>query len=114
METTYSRYAIIAWPAAKAVEKALDWINTEAAIEILRSQKPSDVDALRGLMNAVQQELEKKKKKWKWYSTRVPQPAAKLRPLSTEFCPGLCQLLVEARDMGLKLFFSKIFTKMFF
>ncbi|KAG2904253.1 hypothetical protein PC129_g18230 [Phytophthora cactorum] len=111
MDTTYSRYAIIAWPAAKAVEKALDCINTEAAIEILRSQKPSDADALRGLMNAVQPELEKKKKKWKWYSTRVFLPAAKLRTLSTEFCPGLCQLLVEARDVGLvKLFFSKIFT----
>lgn len=97
METTYSRYAVIAWPGEKAVEKTLECINSQAAIHILHSQKSGGVEALRRLMEALQSELK-----------------AKIGPqlIAPELCQELCQLLVEARDVGLvQLFISEIFTK---
>ncbi|ETI35827.1 hypothetical protein F441_17778 [Phytophthora nicotianae CJ01A1] len=46
MDTTYSQYAVIAWPAAKAVEKAFEHINTEAAIKVLHDKKRRDAESI--------------------------------------------------------------------
>ncbi|KAE8990543.1 hypothetical protein PR002_g21123 [Phytophthora rubi] len=100
MNTKYSRYAIVAWPAAHGVENALKFINAEAAIGALENQKPVNAAALGEFMNKIVPKLEKER--------------GKSRPISTEFCCVLCELLVDAGDAALvNLFFNKCFSMLF-
>ncbi|EGZ25970.1 hypothetical protein PHYSODRAFT_487458 [Phytophthora sojae] len=78
--TTYSRYAVVAWPAAQGVENAFKYINVNAAVGALQAQRPVDAVLLRRFMEVT---------------------------VSVGFCCSLCELLVDAGDPALvHLFFS--------
>ncbi|OWZ05143.1 hypothetical protein PHMEG_00022822 [Phytophthora megakarya] len=51
--TTYARYALVAWPVSNGVENTLKFINASAAIDILQAQKHVPPEALRSFINAV-------------------------------------------------------------
>lgn len=97
--TMYYRYAVVAWPAAQDVRNALQFINTEAAVNALKTQKPIDAGALGEIMSKIQAKLEKKKYRPK--------------PISTEFCQAICEVLVTAGDVAVvSKFFRKSFNKL--
>lgn len=100
--TTYSRFAIVAWPAVQAVENALKFINVDAATGALQSQKPVNAAALRTFMEAVSAKLAEPNSKRSWRQTNT---------VSVGLCRGLCELLVDAGDASLaNTFFVKFFS----
>ncbi|KAL4177240.1 hypothetical protein KRP22_002174 [Phytophthora ramorum] len=94
--TTYSTYAIVAWPAAHHAQKAAEVMSVEHAVEALLEQKPVNAAALRTCLNIASTKLGSGKKSW-----RGDDKA------SVRFCRSFCELLVDAGDSALaKLFFS--------
>ncbi|EGZ25982.1 hypothetical protein PHYSODRAFT_487033, partial [Phytophthora sojae] len=97
--TTYSRYAVVAWPAAQGVENAFKYINVNAAVGALQAQRPVDAVLLRRFMEVVSAKLAAPREgvnSWDHPKT-----------VSVGFCCSLCELLVDAGDPALvHLFFS--------
>lgn len=59
-DTTYSRYAIVAWPAVHGVENAFKFINVNAAAEALECQRPVDAATVLEFMDDVKAKLAQK------------------------------------------------------
>ncbi|OWZ15289.1 hypothetical protein PHMEG_00011107 [Phytophthora megakarya] len=100
--TTYSRYAVVAWPASRGVELACEFINVNAGMEALRYQRPVNSATLRRFMDTVITKLAEEEKAYSWRRTN---------DISICFCRTLCELLVEARDLTLVLLFFKNILK---
>ncbi|KAE8895242.1 hypothetical protein PF005_g24624 [Phytophthora fragariae] len=96
--TTYSRDAVVAWPAAQGVKNAFKYINVNAAVGALQAQRPVDADSLRRFMEVVCVKL-----------SETPQdsnPWDHPKTVSVGFCRSMCELLVDAGDPALvRLFF---------
>ncbi|ETI35837.1 hypothetical protein F443_17902 [Phytophthora nicotianae P1569] len=102
--TTYSRYAIVAWPAVHGVEKACQLINVNAAVEALQCQRPVNALTLRKFMENVSAKLAEEKQSYSWRRSNI---------VSVGFCRTLCELLVEAGDSSLvHLFFVNTMNKL--
>lgn len=102
--TTYSRYAIVAWPAVHGVEMACQYINVNAAVETLLCQRPVIAPTLRNFMDVVSAKLAEKDKSYSWRQSNA---------LSVGFCRALCELLVEADDPSLvRSFFEETLSKL--
>ncbi|KAJ8566359.1 hypothetical protein ON010_g6764 [Phytophthora cinnamomi] len=70
-DTTFSRYAIIAWPTAHGVENAFKYINVNAAVEALESQRPVDAAMIRKFMDDVKAKQAQKEKSYSWPPTKT-------------------------------------------
>lgn len=102
-DTTYSRYAIIAWSVAHGVENAFKFINVNAAVEALQCQRPVDSATVRKFLDDVSAKLAEEKSN-SWSRTNV---------VSVGFCRTLCDLLVEAGDATLvHLFFTSFMSNL--
>ncbi|OWZ04633.1 hypothetical protein PHMEG_00023431, partial [Phytophthora megakarya] len=100
--TTYSRYAIMVWPAAHAVENAFTFINEHAAVKALQNQKPIDAETLGKFMNTVIAKLDEKKRQ-----------SSKPKTASVEFSKTICELLVDVGDAVLvNSFITNIFCRL--
>ncbi|ETM35989.1 hypothetical protein L914_17209 [Phytophthora nicotianae] len=106
--TTYSRYAIVAWPVANGVENTLQFINATAAIEVLQHQKSVAPDTLRVFVNAVGDKLVETQASFdrsRTYSYTEPKKVS----VSALFSQTISKLLVDTGDVWLAtLFFTKI------
>lgn len=102
--TTYSRYAIVAWPAAQGVKKTFDYINVNAAVGALQGQKPVDAPTIRKFMDDAIAKLDELKDSYS---------RPRLEAISAGFCQVLCELLVDASDPALVNFFFSNFLILF-
>ncbi|KAJ8537432.1 hypothetical protein ON010_g13165 [Phytophthora cinnamomi] len=106
--TTYSRYAVVAWPLVRGVANTLEFINASAAIEALQAQRPVAPEMLRTFINAVGDKVAETQAAYlreHAYSYTEPKKVS----MSVEFSRTLSELLVEADDTSLvNLFFDKV------
>ncbi|KAJ8569204.1 hypothetical protein ON010_g6058 [Phytophthora cinnamomi] len=106
--TTYPRYAIVAWPAVRSVENALKYIGANAALGALKAQKSIDAATLQSFMTAAADaDLVDDEES---YSLGY---RPKSESVSVQFCETLCDLLVAVRDPALvNLFFTNFFVRL--
>ncbi|KAE9310956.1 hypothetical protein PF008_g20323 [Phytophthora fragariae] len=106
--TTYSRYAIVAWPAVRSVENALKYIGANAALGALKAQKSIDGATLRSFMTAAANANSVGDDESYSLGYRP-----KSESLSVKFCQTLCDLLVQVRDPALvDMFFGNFFGRL--
>ncbi|KAE9082814.1 hypothetical protein PF010_g21440 [Phytophthora fragariae] len=107
-KTTYSRYAVVAWPVSRGMENTLEFINASAAIEALQAQKPVAPETLRTFINAVGDKVMETQAAYlreQAYSYEEPKKVS----VSVEFSRALSEFLAEANDTSLvNLFFDKV------
>ncbi|KAG7378334.1 hypothetical protein PHYPSEUDO_010242 [Phytophthora pseudosyringae] len=101
-ETTYSRFAIIAWPVAYGHLSAFRLGGLTLGAIAVQASKPVRAATLRGLMDTAEESLARKEYHWS-----PPTPA------SLGFCQALCASLVEVGDLELlNSFFTKFLRKL--
>eukprot|EP00644_Phytophthora_capsici_P003705 jgi/Phyca11/129198/e_gw1.82.21.1 len=95
LNTKYSTFAIVAWPAVKHAENALKVMPAELAVEALFEQRPIEVTALGEFLDTLSKRL------------------GRYNEASPRFCRSFCELLVETGDVDLaKTFLSKYFPSL--
>ncbi|KAL4177232.1 hypothetical protein KRP22_002166 [Phytophthora ramorum] len=103
-KTTYSRYAIVAWPVVHGVKNAFEFINVNAAARALQAQKPVGSANIRNFLDDVNSKLEE---------TQHSYSRSQSNTISISFCKILCELLVEAGDPApVNLFFHKFLGRL--
>ncbi|KAE9310953.1 hypothetical protein PF008_g20324 [Phytophthora fragariae] len=106
--TIYSRYDVVAWPAACCVETASKFISASAALNPLQTQESIDAEALRKFMTtAATSSLDGENSQSRtWFRCDSPSRAVR-------FCRVLCELILNAGDATLaEMFFSNFFHRL--
>ncbi|KAF4039877.1 2OG-Fe(II) oxygenase superfamily [Phytophthora infestans] len=107
--TTYSRYALVAWPVANGVENSLKLISSTAAIEALQTQRPVAPETLRKFMSAAGDKMAKTQAEFTRSQAYSYGERKKKVGVSVEFSQTLRDLLLEADDSSLvNEFFTKV------
>ncbi|ETL82615.1 hypothetical protein L917_17253 [Phytophthora nicotianae] len=88
--STYTRYAIVAWPATKHSDKALKFMPMDVAAEALHCRKPVSAEEVSKFLEGASARIETENKKKKYGEKR--------EVFSTKFFRLVCELLAGTGD----------------
>ncbi|GMF11409.1 unnamed protein product [Phytophthora lilii] len=103
-DTTYGRYAIVAWPIARHLQHTLELLSLDVAAVTLEAEKPVGQEEFRRFVDAAKVKLAamdvehqaEQKRRYSWKDT-----SRQYAFVSTRVCNALCRMLIEIGNPAL-------------